>query len=132
LGLLRETISAARWAARSRKIGTFIFGNFEGLEQRLAIPTTTFSPDANARLIAAMREHRNSCLRQGCCGRDLTAVPGVDSRILPYLLLWPVPTQILGGGIGLAFSGPNQSIRQDFGMYASIKSSPKDTLTVRI
>lgn len=32
-----------------RKDKTFIFGNFEGLEQRLAIPTTTFSPDANAR-----------------------------------------------------------------------------------
>jgi len=53
----------------------------------------------------------------------------LDPRILPFLNLWPVPTQILGGGIGLAFSNPNQSIRQDFGTVRVDQIiSPKDTL----
>ena len=113
-----------------RKDKTFIFGNYEGLRQRLAIPTITFSPDANARKGLIPCGTSGPACPSGTPTGTPTLVPNLDPRILPFLDLWPVPTVSLGGGVGQAFSNPTQAIRQDFGtIRVDQLFSGKDTLS---
>ncbi|HWE53062.1 MAG TPA: carboxypeptidase-like regulatory domain-containing protein [Bryobacteraceae bacterium] len=75
-----------------KKNKIFLFGNYEGFRQHLAVSDVTTVPDNAA--------------RQGPLG------PGVA----PLLALWPVQNgPELGGGIAEAFSNPLQIIREDFG-----------------
>jgi len=75
-----------------KKDKLFVFGNYEGFRQHLAVSDVTTVPDNAA--------------RQGTLG------PGVA----PLLALWPVQNgPELGGGIAEAFSHPLQTIREDFG-----------------
>jgi hypothetical protein len=71
---------------------TFLFGNYEGLRQRLHQTSAAFVPDAVSRA---------------------TAVPSVR----PLLNLWPVapPGAPDFNGIAQVFSSPLQTIREDFG-----------------
>jgi hypothetical protein len=71
---------------------TFLFGNYEGLRQRLHQTSAAFVPDAASRA---------------------AAVPSVQ----PLLNLWPVaPTGAPDfSGIAQVFSSPLQTIREDFG-----------------
>lgn len=71
---------------------TFLFGNYEGLRQRLHQTSAAFVPDAASRASAA---------------------PSVQ----PLLNLWPVAPAGAPdfNGIAQVFSGPLQTIREDFG-----------------
>lgn len=69
----------------------FLFGNYEGYRQNLALSDVTFVPDNASRAAA------------------------VDS-VKPLLALWPVANgPELGQGIATAYSHPLQRIREDFG-----------------
>jgi hypothetical protein len=71
---------------------TFLFGNYEGLRQRLHQTSAAFVPDANSRA---------------------AAVPAVQ----PLLNLWPIaPANAPDfNGIAQVFSSPLQTVREDFG-----------------
>jgi hypothetical protein len=71
---------------------TFLFGNYEGLRQRLHQTSAAFVPDAASRAAAA-------------------------PSVRPLLNLWPVaPTGAPDfNGIAQVFSSPLQTIREDFG-----------------
>ena len=90
-----------------KKDKLFIFGNYEGFRQHLAVSDLTTVPD--------------NASRQGTLG------PGVA----PLLALWPVQNgPELGGGIAEAFSHPLQTIREDFGtLRLDYNISNNDTLS---
>jgi hypothetical protein len=71
---------------------TFLFGNYEGLRQRLHQTSAAFVPDATSRA---------------------AAVPSVQ----PFLNLWPIAPAGANdfNGIAQLFSSPLQTIREDFG-----------------
>ena len=74
-----------------KKDKTFLFANYEGFRQRLALSNVTLVPDDASRA---------------------AAIPSVQ----PLLALWPVANgPDLGGGIAIAYNNPKQSIREDFG-----------------
>jgi len=88
-----------------RKNKAFLFANYEGFRQTLALSDVTLVPDNASRALA---------------------VPAVT----PLLALWPVPNgPELGGGIAEAFSHPLQHIREDFGTTRfDYDVSSKDTI----
>lgn len=94
---------------------TFLFGDYEGLRQRLALTDVTLVPDNNART-GFINGH----------------FYGVTPEAAHLLALWPVPNgRELGNGIAQAFSNPNQTIREDFGATRLDQIlSAKDTLSV--
>jgi Carboxypeptidase regulatory-like domain len=74
-----------------RRNHLFLFGNYEGYGQNLALSDVTLVPDNASRA---------------------AAVPSVQ----PLLALWPVPNgPELGQGIATSYSHPLQRIREDFG-----------------
>lgn len=96
-----------------KKDKLFVFGNYEGYRQHLALSDVTLVPDNAA--------------RQGYVGNTYV---GVAPSVAPLLSLWPVQNgPDLGGGIGEAFSHPLQAIREDFGTTRlDYNLSEKDTL----
>jgi hypothetical protein len=89
-----------------RKDKTFLFGNYEGLRQRLHQTSAAFVPDAASRA---------------------SAVPSVQ----PLLNLWPVAPAGAPdfNGIAQVFSSPLQTIREDFGTARLDQVfSPQDSL----
>ncbi|OFW42631.1 MAG: hypothetical protein A3J28_03480 [Acidobacteria bacterium RIFCSPLOWO2_12_FULL_60_22] len=90
-----------------RKDQTFLFGSYEGVRQRLGGSNRIFVPDENAR----------RGLLPNAQGVP-TPVAGLNPAMLPYLQWWwPAPNgQNLGGGIAEAFTNPQSSLRQDFGV----------------
>ena len=88
-----------------RKNKTFLFGNYEGFRQRLALSNVTLVPDAASRAKAV-------------------------SSVQPLLALWPVANgPELGGGIAIAYNNPKQAIREDFGTTRLDQTfSDKDSL----
>ena len=94
-----------------RKDKTFLFGNYEGLRQRLHQTSVALVPDTNARngfLPCALVTPAPS----PCPGSGLVFV-GVS----PLINAWPVqsPNGVDYGGIAQAFGNPLQTIRDDFG-----------------
>jgi hypothetical protein len=82
-----------------KKDKLFIFGNYEGYRQHLHESDVTLVPDNNA--------------RTGIIG---TTNVGVAPGVAQLLSLWPAQNGPgLGGGIGVAYSTPLQTIREDFG-----------------
>jgi hypothetical protein len=92
-----------------RKDKTFVFGNFEGLDQHLHQTGVDLVPDNNARngLLPCALVSGTTCPASG-----LIAVP-----ISPLINAWPAPTPGAPdfGGISEAFNSPLQTIRDDFG-----------------
>src|SRR5579884_3133797 len=87
---------------RQNKI--FLFGNYEGFRQHLALSDVTLVPDNAAR--AGYIANANG---------TQTHV-GVAPSAAPLLALWPIQNgPELDGGIAEAFSHPLQTIREDFG-----------------
>jgi hypothetical protein len=93
-----------------KKNRAFIFGNYEGFRQALALSNVTVVPDAQA--------------RQGLLPNAsgvYTKVANLDTAILPYMSFWPAPNgpELLSNGIAsgtaLSYNNPRQSIREDFG-----------------
>jgi len=87
----------------------FLFGNYEGFRQALAVSNVSVVPDADARL----GELPNAA------GIE-TPVAKLNPAMLPYMQLWPAPNGTdLGGGIALSYNNPRENIHEDFGTLRS-------------
>lgn len=105
-----------------RRDKTFIFGNYEGFRQRLALSSVAIVPDANAQkgILPGVKN-------------PITLAPGISN----YFQLWPSPIgaqELLNKGqpTGAAevFTNPLQSIREDFGnLRVDQMFSSKDTVS---
>ena len=103
-----------------KKNKLFIFGNYEGFRQRLAVSNVAVVPDLNA--------------RQGLLPNAQgipTLVSGLNPAMLQYMQFWPLPNgPDLGGGAALSYSNPAQAIREDFGTLRSdYNIGERDTLS---
>jgi hypothetical protein len=100
-----------------KKNKLFIFGNYEGYRQHLALSDVTLVPDNNARL----------GLIPNSKGKLTKVKLSPESEKL--LSLWPVQNgPDLGGGIGISYNHPLQRIREDFGTTrADYNLSDRDT-----
>jgi hypothetical protein len=102
-----------------KKDRLFLFGNYEGFRQALAISNVSVVPDQQA--------------RQGILPAP---VPNVNRSMLPYMSLWPQangPELLANGlpsGTALSYNNPRQSIREDFGtMRADYRPRDRDSLS---
>src|SRR5690242_11678270 len=100
-----------------RQNKVFLFGNYEGFRQHLALSDVTLVPDNAAR--SGYITNANG---------TLTFV-GIAPSAATLLSLWPVQNgPELGGGIAEAFNHPLQTIREDFGTSRlDYNISDKDT-----
>jgi hypothetical protein len=93
-----------------RKDRLFLFGNYEGFRQRLAVSNVSVVPDSQARI----------GLVPNASGVYTTA-PNLNRAMLPYMSFWPEPngTELLANGLptgsALSYNNPRQAIREDFG-----------------
>ncbi len=104
-----------------KKENLFLFGNYEGFRQALALSSVSIVPDALA--------------RQGLLPNG-KPVPKLDQAMLPYMAFWPLPNgaqlpSVAGQpGAALSYNNPRQHIREDFGTVRSdYVESDKDTLS---
>ena len=108
-----------------KKDQLFLFGNYEGFRQRLAVSNVSVVPDAQA--------------RQGSLPNAAgvyTPVVNLNRAMLPYMSFWPEPNgpellvNGLPSGTALSYNNPRQAIREDFGtMRADYTIRPKDSLS---
>ena len=93
-----------------KKDRLFLFGNYEGFRQSLAVSSVSVVPDQQA--------------RQGFLPNAAgvyTQVQNLNRSILPYTDFWPKangPELLVNGlpsGTALSYNNPKQSIREDFG-----------------
>lgn len=108
-----------------KKNKLFLFGNYEGFRQSLAVSNVSVVPDAQA--------------RQGLLPNAsgvYTPVVNLNPAMLPYMSLWPVangPELLVSGlpsGAALSYNNPRQTIREDFGtIRADANLRTDDTLT---
>ena len=88
----------------------FLFGNYEGFRQALALSNVSVVPDQQAR----------QGFLPNASGVE-TKVANFNASMLPYMSFWPQPNgpELLANGLpsgtALAFNSPRQSIREDFG-----------------
>src|SRR6185437_8056961 len=88
-----------------KKNKLFLFGNYEGYRQHLALSNVTLVPDNAVR----------AGYLPNATGTSQTYV-GLAPGVAPLLSLWPVQNgPELGGGVAEAFNHPLQTIREDFG-----------------
>jgi len=109
-----------------KKDKLFIFGNYEGFRQSLALSNVTVVPDASVRL---------GQLPNATTGLYSTPA-NLNSGMLKYMSLWPAvngPELLVGGvnsGAALSYNHPLEHIREDFGTTRMDYSlSNKDSLT---
>ena len=97
-----------------KKNKLFLFGNYEGFRQVLALSNVSVVPDAQARL-----------------GILPTAVTGVNPAMLKYFSLWPAANgPDLGSGVALSYNHPRQTANEDFGtVRADYNLRDADTLS---
>jgi hypothetical protein len=89
-----------------KKNKLFLFGNYEGFRQRLAVTTVSVVPDSNA--------------RQGILANSPCTAANPCTSMLPYMALWPQANgPEVGGGTAYSYNDPKQSIREDFGTLRS-------------
>jgi hypothetical protein len=105
--------SGAALGGPLRKDKTFVFGNFEGLQQHLHQTGVDLVPDTNMRNgslpCALISPTPNPCPTSGL----------VFVGVSPLISAWPVPTPGAPdfGGISEALNSPLQTIRDDFGTF---------------
>ena len=109
-----------------KKNRAFIFGNYEGFRQALALSSVSVVPDAMARL---------GFLPNPTTGVP-TKVPNLVPAMLPYMTFWPAPNgpELLSSGVAsgtaLSYNNPRQSIREDFGtVRTDYNLSERDTFS---
>jgi hypothetical protein len=90
---------------------TFLFGNFEGLQNHLRQKGVELVPDANA------RSGFLPCKLVSPAPSPCPSSGNVFAGTSPLINLWPAPTPGAQdfGGISEAFNNPLQTIRDDFG-----------------
>ncbi len=105
-----------------KKDRLFLFGNYEGFRQSLAVTDVSIVPDQLA--------------RQGLLPNG-SPVPSLNSAMLPYMSFWPAPNGAelppVSGQPGAAFnySNPKETLRDDFGTLRSdYIMRDRDTLSV--
>jgi hypothetical protein len=121
----RRNQFGAALGAPIRKNKWFVFSNYEGFRQSLAVSNVSEVPDAEA--------------RQGLLPNSAgvyTTVPKLNPAMLQYMQLWPVANgpeltvKGLPSGTALAYYNPEQSIREDFGtVRTDYIFSDRDTLS---
>src|SRR5690242_20243182 len=86
-----------------KKDKLFLFGNYEGFRQRLAVSSDSIVPGTNARL---------GLLPNGA------PVPNLKPAMLAYAnAFWPTPTGLdLPDGTAHSLTNPPQAVREDFGL----------------
>ncbi len=104
----------------------FLFGNYEGFRQSLALSSVSVVPDAQA--------------RQGLLpnASGVYSKPAnLDPRMLQYMQFWPDPNggELLvngvAGGTALSYNNPKQTVHEDFGTARSeYHVSDRDTVSV--
>jgi len=109
-----------------KKDRLFLFGNYEGYRQSLAVSSVSVVPDLQA--------------RQGLLPNSAgTYVPvaNLNQAMLPFTALWPVPNgpeltlNGLPSGTALAYYNPKNSVHEDFGtVRADYNLSDPDRLFV--
>jgi hypothetical protein len=93
-----------------KKDRLFLFGNYEGFRQSLAVSNTSVVPDLQAR--AGLLPNASGVY---------TPVPKLNPAMLPFATLWPQPNgpelkvNGLPSGTQLAYYNPKQTIHEDFG-----------------
>ena len=109
-----------------KKDKLFLFGNYEGYRQALAVSSVSVVPDLQARTGSVPN-----------ASGVYTPVSNLDQRMLPFLALWPLPNgaELLAKGqptgTALAYYNPRNSIQEDFGtLRADYSLSLKDRLSV--
>lgn len=109
-----------------KKNKLFLFGNYEGFRQALALSNVTVVPDNEVRL----GELPNATT--GIYSTPANLNPGM----LKYMSLWPVqngPELLVNGvnsGAALSYNHPPEHLREDFGtMRTDYSISDRDTLT---
>ena len=129
-----------------KKDKMFLFGNYEGFRQRLALSNVAYVPDDNARqgsLPCGVIYTKPADRAANCANLNaVVKVPKQDSRMLPFMKLWPqsngpeVFASDAASGVALAtgvaknFNNPLQKIREDFGTVRFDQNiSAKDTFT---
>ncbi|HEY3823710.1 MAG TPA: carboxypeptidase regulatory-like domain-containing protein [Bryobacteraceae bacterium] len=109
-----------------KKNKLFLFGNYEGFRQSLALSNVTVVPDAS--------------VRQGQLPNATTGMYSTPANLNPgmlkYMSLWPAvngPELLVGGvssGAALSYNHPLEHIREDFGTTRmDYAISDRDTLT---
>ena len=109
-----------------RKDKTFVFGNFEGLQQHLHQTGVDLVPDTN------MRSGSLPCALISPAPNPCPASGLVFVGVSPLISAWPVPTPGTPdfGGISEALNSPLQTIRDDFGTFRLDHNfSQKDSLS---
>src|SRR5881296_35244 len=123
-----------------KKDKMFLFGNYEGYRHSLGLSNVAFVPDNDARqgLLPCNVIYTATADRAANCASLNTPVrvPRLDSRMLPFMRLWPEPNgpkQLANGlatGVAKNFNNPVQTIREDFGTTRfDLNASDKDTFT---
>jgi hypothetical protein len=107
-----------------KKNRLFLFGNYEGFRQSLAVSSVSVVPDAQARL----------GFLPNVSGAE-AKVSGLNQSMLQYMPFWPQPNgpELLANGIAsgtaLSYNNPKQSIREDFGtLRADYTPRDRDSL----
>jgi Carboxypeptidase regulatory-like domain/TonB-dependent Receptor Plug Domain len=109
-----------------KKDRLFLFGNYEGYRQSLAVSNVSVVPDVQAR----------SGFLPNSAG-VYTKVPNLSSAMLPFTALWPLPNgpellQANGQPSGTAFAyyNPKNSVYEDFGtVRADYNLSDQDRIS---
>ena len=107
-----------------KKDKTFIFGNYEGFRERLAVSSVAFVPDALARQglmpCYIVNTAQNACPDRGA----YVPVTNLKTGMLQYAnYFWPAPNgpELLDAtglptGAAKAISNPRRKVREDFGL----------------
>ena len=109
-----------------KKNRVFLFGNYEGFRQRLAVSNVSVVPDAQ--------------VRQGLfpnAAGQYTQVANLNRAMLDYMSFWPDPNGAelrtkpdgLPTGTALSYNNPRQAIREDFANLRADYARGRDTLS---
>jgi hypothetical protein len=108
-----------------KKTKLFLFANYEGFRQSLAVSSVAIVPDAQARI-------GNLPNSAGV----YTTVAGLNALMLPFMALWPdpngpeLPVNGLPSGTALSYNNPKQSVHENFGTTrADYLLSSRNTLS---
>src|SRR5216117_2694911 len=126
-----------------KKDKMFLFGNYEGFRQRLALSSVAVVPDQQVRqgLLPCYLATPTAC---GSNPGQFITVPNLKPGMLPYANnFWPapngnelpvppgLPNAGLPTGTAYAISNPRQAVREDFGLTRfDYNASGKDSLSV--
>ena len=117
-----------------KKDRLFLFGNYEGFRQALAVSSLSVVPDANARL---------GILPNASTGAPVQIVPP-GSPMLAYMTFWPQPDPnsellvpsttspetLVPSGVSYSHNYPNEHIQEDFGtLRTDYNIGGRDTLS---